>query len=76
MTEEISRLQSNLDHEAVVHLHRKEELKQLSGEQKELKKGSEVLRKDFELQQKELVWQMIQRELEEMRQRAEGPRPP
>ena len=30
-TEEISQLQANLDHEAVVHSHREEEQKQLKG---------------------------------------------
>ena len=52
-TEEISRLKEDLDHEVVVRSRREKELVQLRDEQE--KKGSETLKRDSELQQKEFA---------------------
>ena len=68
-TEEISRLRADLKHKAEVCSNR-EELEQLRRELE--KKGLEVLKRDSELQQKKLVLQAAQQELEEMHQRAKG----
>ena len=46
-TEEISQLRANLDHKAVVHSHRYEELEKLRGKLK--KKGLEVLKRDSKM---------------------------
>ena len=69
VTEEVSRLKVDLDHETVV-CSNQEEMAQLKEELE--KKGSEALDRDSELQQKEFALQAAQQELEKMRQRAEG----
>ena len=53
VTEEISRLRVDFGHEVVAHSSREEELAQLRGELE--KRGSEMLKRDSELQQKELM---------------------
>ena len=61
VTEEIGRLKVDLDHEAGVRSSREKELAQLREELD--KRGSEMLKNDFKLQQKEFALQTTQQGL-------------